>query len=93
MTFARRVDANHMAITHALRQCGWHVEDTSRVGRGFPDLVALKDGRVEFLEVKDGSKAPSARKLTRAEARVCDAFASKRVQVRVIESVEEAVRL
>lgn len=88
-----RVDVNHKAITEALRACGWHVADSSRTGNGFPDLIALKGGRVEFIEVKDGSKPPSARKLTPEEAKVHLAFSLAGVEVRIVASVEEAVRL
>lgn len=67
---AARVDANQPAIVAALRREGVRVFDTHRLGSGFPDLVALhRDGRsVVLIEVKDGSKPPSARRLTDDEA-------------------------
>jgi len=68
MRRARRVDSNQAAIVALLRALGCVVEVTSDVGRGFPDLVVkTKRGRVLLIEVKDGSKPPSARKLTADE--------------------------
>lgn len=90
---AHRRDDNHKAIVEALRAAGWHVEDTSQVGGGFPDLVAMKHGLVEFLEVKDGSKVPSARKLSPQEALKAMQFAAFGRKIRVIETVEQAVSL
>jgi Holliday junction resolvase len=52
MTFARRVDTTHKAVMETLRKTGWQVIDASRVGRGFPDLLALKGGRMVLIEVK-----------------------------------------
>jgi hypothetical protein len=90
---ARRVDANQPAIVEALRSVGWHVEVTSHAGEGFPDLTAAKGGRVVLIEVKDGRKPPSARKLTDDERKVHAAFKAKGVDVAVVESIEDAVRL
>lgn len=93
MRRAAKVDANHADIREALRKAGWHVEDTFKLGNGFPDLVAIKHGRVEFIEVKDGRKSPSARKLTEDEQALANRFAAAGKWVHVIESVEQAVRL
>ncbi len=41
--------------------------DMSRLGGGAPDLAAGYGGLVLFIEVKDGAKPPSARKLTKAQ--------------------------
>lgn len=67
MRRAARVDANHHEIVKALRAIGASVADTSAVGQGFPDLVCGFRGRNWLLECKDGSKPPSARKLTPAQ--------------------------
>ena len=61
---ARRVDANHARIVKAFRQMGCNVLDLSRVGQGCPDLLIAKHGINVLVEIKDGSKPPSARKLT-----------------------------
>ena len=88
-----RVDANHAAIVEALRASGWHVHDCSRLGGGFPDLLAAKHGRIELIEVKDGAKVPSKQLLTMAEIKVCDALDKAGVRVRVVTSVDQAVNL
>lgn len=88
-----RTDANHEAVRTALRAAGWTIFDASRVGAGFPDLVALKGGRTVFVEVKDGGKSASRRRLTEDEARVHAAFAAAGCPVVVVETVEQVVCL
>lgn len=92
MTWRARVDATHKPVMQALRACGWLVVDTSRLKR-FVDLIAVKGGRVEWIEIKDGSKPPSARKLTPDEADLHSALKQAGVEVRIIESVEQAIKL
>lgn len=64
-------DANHAAIAQVLRAAGCWVEDTSSLGGGAPDLWVCHGRECTglWLEVKDGRKPPSARKLTPAEDR------------------------
>lgn len=64
MRRAARIDANQPRIVEALRAVGAKVEPTHAVGAGFPDLVVAYRGEVHLLECKDGSKPPSARRLT-----------------------------
>ena len=66
---ARRIDGNQVAIVNALRKAGVTVAVTSRLGGGFPDLVASFAGKTVLLEVKDPSQAPSDRALTPDEQR------------------------
>ena len=93
MAYARRVDATQAAIVDALRKTGWLVYDASRFGGGFPDLVLIKHGRTTFAEVKDGSKPPSAQKLTPAEAELHEEFLRHGAEVVILTSIEQAVRL
>jgi len=93
MRRAARVDAHHAEITGTLRQCGWVVHDTSGTGAGFPDLLAGKAGRLVMIEVKDGAKPPSARRLTQDEALFHAKFAGAGVTVAILSSAEEAVAL
>jgi hypothetical protein len=62
-----RVDANHSEIVQAFRVLGATVFDASGVGKGFPDLVCGFQGKTYLVEVKDGAKSKSARKLTGAQ--------------------------
>lgn len=90
---AHRRDDNHAAVKQALEANGWYVADTSQVGKGFPDLVALKCGQVEFIEVKDGSKRPSERKLSPQEELMAMRFHAAGKRILVIETVDQAVSL
>ena len=63
----RRVDANHGQIAHAFSRLGFSVLDLSRVGCGCPDLLVAKQGHSVLVEIKDGMKSASRRKLTPAE--------------------------
>lgn len=83
-----RTDANHAEIMRALLRVGCRVVDLSDVGGGTPDLL-VRDlaGNVRLLEVKDGSKPPSARKLTPAQV----AFHAE-WPVTVVESVDAALQ-
>jgi hypothetical protein len=64
MRRAARTDGNHAHIVDGLRKVGAHVEDTSGVGDGFPDLVVGYRGKWHLIEVKDGDLPPSERRLT-----------------------------
>ena len=68
MTFARRVDDNTKAITEAFRRCGCLVHCTN----GDWDLSVSKFGQVVLIEVKDGKKSPSRRRLTPRSQKLID---------------------
>jgi len=61
---AAKVDANQGEIVRALRAVGAIVQVLSDVGKGCPDLLVGFKGMNFLIEVKDGNKVPSARKLT-----------------------------
>lgn len=61
---AAKVDANQPQIVEALRAVGAKVQPLHDVGGGVPDLLVLYRGVFSLLEVKDGAKPPSARRLT-----------------------------
>ncbi len=83
-----RVDGNHSAIVKALRQAGCAVCDLSGVGKGCPDLLVSRSGENWLLEVKDGSKSPSERRLTPDQEKW---HAEWRGRVLVVHSVAEAL--
>lgn len=89
MRRAARTDANHREIVDALRKVGASVADTSGVGGGFPDLVVGVRGITFLLEVKDGSKPPSARKLTEDQAEFARMWRGHWV---CVSSVDEAIK-
>ena len=64
MRRAAKVDANQREVVAALRDAGATVQLLHAVGEGCPDLLVGYKGLNMLLEVKDGSKPPSAQKLT-----------------------------
>jgi hypothetical protein len=85
----KRVDANQALIVQALRQAGAVVQLLHEVGRGCPDVLVGFRGANYLLELKDGTKPPSARRLTVAEVKWHETW---RGQVAVVSSVAEALR-
>ena len=64
MRTAAKVDDNQGKIVEYLEAWGCTVFKMQAMGHGFPDLLVWRNGTFTLLEVKDGSKPPSARKLT-----------------------------
>jgi len=64
---AAKVDANQREVVAALRAAGASVQLLHAVGEGCPDLLVGYKGLNMLLEVKDGSKPPSAQKLTQQQ--------------------------
>lgn len=89
MRRAAKVDSNQGAIVAALRAVGATVVPTHTIGRGFPDLVVGFRDKNFLLEVKDGGKPPSARKLTPDEAAFFDEW---RGSVILVNDEMEALR-
>lgn len=86
---AKRKDANHNEIAEYLQERGWAVHDTSGLGFGFPDALVGKPEFCCVVEIKDGSKPPSARKLTPDEQRFKDNWTGPYV---LAESPEDAAK-
>ena len=86
--YAAKVDANQPEIVKALRKIGATVTPTHAAGKGFPDLTVGYDGKTYLMEVKDGSKPPSARKLTEDQAKW---HMEWRGQVVIVKDVKEAL--
>jgi hypothetical protein len=90
MRYAARVDANHASISALLTQVGCSVFDTSAVGQGFPDLIAVMGEHTVLIEVKDGSLSPSRRTLTPAQKQF---HASWKGKLHTVESADQALSL
>ena len=88
--YAARTDDNQKEIVEFLIKAGCSVIDTSGAHDGFPDLVVGKSGITVLVEIKDGGKAPSRRKLTDKQEIVHNTFDGA---ITVIESVEQAAAL
>lgn len=91
MRHAKRVDANHDAIKRAFRACGYTVHDFSGVGHGCPDLAVEKGQSVFWVEIKDGAKPPSARKLTPKEMLWGELLKRSGFAVRIVTSVDDVI--
>lgn len=90
MRRAARTDSNHTAVLEALRKLGCLAHSTAALGDGFPDIAVYSPflDRVLLLEVKDGAKPPSARRLTPDEL----AFQAKGWPVVTVLCVDDAIR-
>lgn len=87
MRRAARIDANHVAVVEALQAVGCRVVSLAAMGKGLADLLVLNPRkRLILLEVKDGSKPPSKRKLTPDQVKFHGAW-----PVVVVTSAAEAV--
>lgn len=85
MRRAAKVDANQRELVSALRALGCSVQPLHAVGGGVPDLLVGVRGENFLIEVKDGSKPPSERRLTPAQT---EWHASWRGSVAVLDSVD-----
>lgn len=92
MRLRARKDANHNAIAEALLKIGCNVLDLSPMGKGVPDLLVTKPGEQLgiLVEIKDGDKCKSKRKLTPAQVKF---HARWRATILVVESVDEALAI
>lgn len=88
MRRAARVDENQSDIVAALRAIGATVRVISQ-GDGIPDLLVGFMGKTILLEVKDGKKPPSARKLTPAEQKFFDEWRGG--SLAIVNTVDEAI--
>ena len=88
-----RTDANTIEIVDALRKVGavW-VDCTGDPRIGFDGLIAFRSSLLA-VELKDGKKAPSARRLTDNEAKRAYQLAHVGVTVHVINNCDEALKL
>lgn len=83
-----KIDANQPEIVKTFRQLGYSVQCLHTVGKGVPDLLVGKHGKNWLVEVKDGSKPPSARCLTDDQVIWHNEW---RGQVCIINSVDEVL--
>jgi hypothetical protein len=87
----KRTDRNHREISTACKQIpGVSYFNTHEIGKGFPDIVIGYKGKNYLVEIKDGTKAPSQRKLTKAEAVFHESWTG---QIATITSVDDLLTL
>lgn len=87
MRRAARRDANEPEVIAALRGAGAYVKQIN--DEGSFDLLCWHQGRTLLLEVKDGSKPPSARTLTDAEQKFHNEWPG--ANLHIVTSPQEAL--
>ena len=80
MRRAAKRDDNEGEIVAALRKAGAVVRFITQ-GDGLPDLLVGFQGRTILMEVKDGAKVPSQRRLTDDEQKFFDSWKIGRAHV------------
>lgn len=91
MRRAAKVDANQKEIVNEFRKLGCTVTPLHMVGQGCPDLVIGISGVNVLVEVKDGSKPPSERRLT--DDQVLWHSAWRGMKVEIVISKADVVQL
>lgn len=95
MRYRAATDANHTTITEALRRAGVQFRDVARHPGLGCDIIArhVRSSAPVLIEIKDGSKPPSARKLKDSEATLMAMFPGAYVVVLDVDDALAAVGL
>lgn len=88
-----RTDDNHTEIVAKFRRLGAFVQSLASMGRGVPDLLVGHAGTWHLIEVKDGSKPPSKRRLTEDEESWKKKAESACCRVEIVYNVDDVVSL
>jgi Holliday junction resolvase len=91
MRRAAKVDANQEQVVEALRAAGASVQTLAAVGKGVPDLLVGYQGKTLLLEVKDGRRPPSERRLTEDQLKWHGAWRGG--PLAVVDGPEAALRM
>jgi len=87
----KRTDANHKSIIDSLRKIPMvSVTSTHTIGKGFPDIVIGYKKQNYLVEIKDGNKSPSQRKLTPDEIDFHDKWNG---QIMIAENIGDILKL
>jgi hypothetical protein len=87
----KKTDANHKEIIDGCRKIpSISVFSTHMVGKGFPDIVIGYKGINYLVEIKDGKKSKSQKKLTNDEIKF---HASWCGQVNIVENIDDVLRM
>lgn len=90
MRRAAKTDRNHSEIVEAFRKFGCSVLPLHQVGGGCPDIAVGKCRKTILVEIKDGSKPPSARILTKDEQKFHDGWLGS---LFVVENLGDVIAL
>jgi hypothetical protein len=99
MRLAARTDGTHEAVMHAFRRLGCVVVSSHQMSHGFPDLIVSQrmrtgdgGGTTYLVEVKDGSKSPSRRKLTEDQEQFHASWLGRIFTVTSVDDVAAVIR-
>lgn len=87
---AAKTDRNHQEIVAAFRKFGCSVLQLATVGGGCPDVCIGLNKKNALVEIKDGSKPPSARQLTKDEEKFHETWKGT---VFVVEDLSDVITL
>lgn len=85
-----RIDDNQREIVELFRKLGFSVVMLHQVGNGCPDIMLGKHGVNTLVELKDGNKSPSKRKLTDGQKEFHESWQG---EVFIVKSKAEAILL
>jgi Holliday junction resolvase len=88
---AARIDANHEQVVLALRTAGATVQSLAATGKGVPDLLVGFQGKTLLMEIKDGRKTPSERRLTEDQLKWHGAWRGG--PLAIVDSPDAALRM
>lgn len=91
MSFRRaaKTDDNQKEVVKLFRKLGWYVLIVSQL-KNCCDIIVSKNGYTYAIEIKDGSKPPSARKLSEGEQKFKDEWLGV---WRLVESNDDVLNL
>ena len=90
MSFRRaaKVDDNQSEIVTLFRKLGWTVLIISQL-KNCADIIVSKNGRTVTVEIKDGNKSPSQRKLSEGEVKFRDNWQGEYALIICVDDVME----
>jgi hypothetical protein len=91
MSFRRaaRTDDNQPEVVKEFRRLGWCVLIISQL-KNCCDIMVSKGGVTIAIEIKDGSKPPSARKLSAGEQEFKDSWLGR---WELVESIDDVINI
>ena len=90
--YARKKDDNHDEIVDEFKRLGCGVKDVHNLP-DFVDIIICYKSATVMVEIKDGAKPASARKLTSGEKKFSDDWIAKGGKWACIETIEQANEL
>lgn len=91
MSFRRaaKTDDNQKEVVSLFRKLGWYVLIVSQL-KNCCDIIVSKGGATYAIEIKDGKKPPSSRKLSEGEEKFKNEWLG---EWRLVETNEDVLRI